>query len=150
MNPTHCTSYMSYLLHSSVPPPPPLQLARHNLGYTNSHTTTEIPTCSSWRCSPLCAHPRDHHSLCLLLPTDLGCHPLTPPLPNQTHDTATSAILTLSRPPNYLPEAPGGARRFPHLRVAGAPSRPLVPTDLGCHPLTPPLPNQTHTTTWLH
>jgi hypothetical protein len=76
----------------------------------------------------------------------------SPPEPD-SHDTATSAILTPSRPPskaNYLPEAPGGARRFAHLRVAGAPSRPLVPADLGCRPLTPPLPNQTHTTTWLH
>jgi hypothetical protein len=28
---------MSYLLRSSVPPPPPLQLARHNFDCTNSH-----------------------------------------------------------------------------------------------------------------
>jgi hypothetical protein len=161
---------------------------------------------ATWRCSPLCAHPRDHHSLCLLLLTGLGCHPHTsPPEPDphdtatsaiytgalttaklssrssrggarrfahirvaagapsrplvptnlgchphasppepDSHDTATSAILALSRPPNYLPETPGGARRFAHLCVAGTPSRPLVPTDLGCRPHASPPETDPH------
>jgi hypothetical protein len=71
----------------------PAHTTRHNFGYTNSHTTTEIPTCSSWRCSPLCAHPRDHHSLCLILLTDL-CVGAPFSQTTHTHNAITLARLT--------------------------------------------------------
>ena len=122
MNPSHYTSCMSYLLHSPVLPQPPLQLARHNFGYTNSHTTTEIPACSPWRCSPLCAHPRDHRSLVFTTSNGLFMSAPRSPRPHtHTHTQRHNFGYTNAHtPPNCLSAYPGGDRRSVHARVAAA------------------------------
>jgi hypothetical protein len=76
-------------------------------------------------------------SLPLLL-TDLGSAPSPlAPTPHTLH-AITVAMLTPTRPSNYLHASPGDFRCSPHTRLLAAPALPLLLTDLGCRTLPNP------------
>jgi hypothetical protein len=74
-----------------------------------------------------------------------------PPLARRpgTHNATTSAILTPSRRPNYVPASPGDCRQMEHTCMPIAPSGTgtLLLTDIGCGtlPLAPRLAAPDHT-----
>jgi hypothetical protein len=136
INPLSCRS-LSQLLRQH----PPL------LGLLPA-STPHLPAMISPHASNLCSEqwsPLTHPYLLASNGSWIGALAPLAPTPRTLHAIAL-AVLTPTRPSNYLHASPGDVRRYAHIRMLAAPILPLLLTDLGCRRPHPSLPHHTHYT----